>query len=466
MSIQQTPGHVLPARSAAKMEAAMAVGAFAIGTGEFAIMGLMPDIAHNLNLSEPQVGHAISAYALGVMVGAPLLAILGAKLLRKHMLLLLMGLYALGNLATAFTPTFGSLMAFRFISGLPHGAYFGIAAVVASTMVPNDKRAGAVARVMMGLTLAMLLGNPIATFLGQHLGWRSAFVLVSALALCTIALVWRYVPDRRDEPRSDPRKELRAFSKPQVWMALAIGAIGFAGMFCVFSYLAPTMLEVTKVTPQWIPFGLAAFGVGGIIGNIAGGKLFDRMQFRAVGLILVWSMAVLLFFPFAAGSLWSVLLSMGLVGTMVSLAAPLQIRLMDIAHEAPSLAAASNHAAFNLANALGAVVWRDGDHRRARLDKYRLYRRSHSARRPSHLPDRPPHERRPLTPAIPKPLRASMWERAWRWVSQNINDCPAPSIITQQPRTVLTITTPQPTAAKIHLGGFAGAVVTKRLASP
>lgn len=145
MSIQQTPGHLLPARSAAKMEAAMAVGAFAIGTGEFAIMGLMPDIAQNLNLSEPQVGHAISAYALGVMVGAPLLAILGAKLLRKHMLLLLMALYALGNLATAFTPSFSSLVAFRFISGLPHGAYFGIAAVVASSMVPSDKRAGAVA---------------------------------------------------------------------------------------------------------------------------------------------------------------------------------------------------------------------------------------------------------------------------------------------------------------------------------
>jgi DHA1 family inner membrane transport protein len=353
MSIQHNPGFILPARTAAKMEAAMAVGAFAIGTGEFAIMGLMPDIASNLHLSEPQVGHAISAYALGVMVGAPLLAILGARLLRKHLLLLLMALYALGNLATAFTPTFASLIAFRFISGLPHGAYFGIAAVVASSMVPTDKRAGAVARVMLGLTLAMLLGNPIATLLGQYFGWRSAFALVGAIAICTLALVWRYVPDRRDEPRSDPRKELCAFTKPQVWMALAIGAIGFAGMFCVFSYLAPTMLEVTRATPQWIPFALAAFGVGGIIGNIAGGKLFDRMQFRAVGVLLAWSMAVLLFFPFAAGSLWSVILGIGLVGSMVALAAPLQIRLMDIAHEAPSLAAASNHAAFNLANALG-----------------------------------------------------------------------------------------------------------------
>jgi DHA1 family inner membrane transport protein len=353
MSVHEVPPVALSKGEIGKMEAAMALGSFAIGTGEFAIMGLMPDIAGNLQLSEPQVGHAISAYALGVVVGAPALAILGAKLLRKHMLLLLMALYAVGNLATAFAPSFAGLVAFRFISGLPHGAYFGIAAVVASSMVPSNQRAGAVARVMMGLTLAMLLGNPVATLLGQYFGWRSAFLLVGLIALCTIALVWQYVPQRRDEARSDPRKELRAFTLPQVWMALAIASIGFAGMFCVFSYLAPTMLEVTQVAPQWIPFGLAAFGIGGIIGNIAGGKLFDRLQFRAVGIVLVWSTAVLLFFTIAAHSLWTLLLGIGLVGTMIALAAPLQIRLMDIAHEAPSLAAASNHAAFNLANALG-----------------------------------------------------------------------------------------------------------------
>ncbi|MGV2835181.1 MFS transporter [Pseudomonas shirazensis] len=335
------------------MEAAMALGSFAIGTGEFAIMGLMPDIASNLHLSEPQVGHAISAYALGVVVGAPALAILGAKLLRKHMLLLLMALYAAGNLATALAPSFGGLVAFRFISGLPHGAYFGIAAVVASSMVASNQRAGAVARVMLGLTLAMLLGNPVATLLGQYFGWRSAFLLVGVIALCTIALVWRYVPQRDDEARSDPRKELQAFRLPQVWMALGIAAVGFAGMFCVFSYLAPTMLEVTGTSAQMIPFALAAFGAGGIIGNIAGGKLFDRLQFRAVGLVLLWSIGVLLFFTYAAHALWSVMLGIALVGSMIALAAPLQIRLMDIAHEAPSLAAASNHAAFNLANALG-----------------------------------------------------------------------------------------------------------------
>jgi len=335
------------------MEAAMALGSFAIGTGEFAIMGLMPDIASNLQLSEPQVGHAISAYALGVMVGAPTLAILGAKLLRKHMLLLLMLLYAVGNLATAFAPSFGGLVTFRFISGLPHGAYFGIAAVVASSMVAKDQRAGAVARVMMGLTLAMLLGNPVATFLGQYFGWRSAFVLVGAIALCTIALIWRFVPQRHDETRSDPRKELQAFALPQVWMALAIASIGFAGMFCVFSYMAPTLLEVTRVSPGMIPVAMAIFGVGCILGNMAGGWLFDRLQFKSVAWILLWSALVLLVLPVATQSIWTMLPAILALGTIAALSPALQTHLMDVATGAQTLAAASNHAAFNIANALG-----------------------------------------------------------------------------------------------------------------
>ncbi|HDS1733252.1 MFS transporter [Pseudomonas sp. BP8] len=336
-----------------KLQAALAVGSFAIGTGEFTIMGLMPEMAQNLSLTEPEVGHAISSYALGVMVGAPLLSILGSKLLRKHMLLLLMAMYAIGNMATAFAPSYLELVAYRFISGLPHGAFFGIASVVVSNMVPMNQRASAVARVFSGLTLAMLLGNPIATYLGQFYGWRSAFVMVGLIALFCIALVWWYLPLKRDEARGNPRKELKAFTHPQVWMALLIAAIGFSGMFCVSSYLAPTMIEVTRTSPEWIPVGLAVFGIGGIIGNTAGGKLFDSMGFRAVGFILAWSIVVLALFPLLVSTLAGVVLSIGLIGTMIALAAPIQIRLMDIAHEAPSLAAASSHAAFNLANALG-----------------------------------------------------------------------------------------------------------------
>ena len=334
--------------------AALTLGGFAIGTSEFAGMGLMPNMAAELGVSEPQVGHLISAYALGVVVGAPLLAVLGGAMKRKTLLLALMGFYALGNLASALGPDYGSLLLFRFIAGLPHGAYFGVAALTAVSISRPEARGRAVSLVMLGLTLAILVGTPLATWMGQLASWRWTFAAVSLVSLVTVSLIAFALPHAVDTgARERPLDELRAFNRLPVWHALLIGAIGFAGMFSVFSYLAPTMLEVTKVSPQWIPFGLAAFGVGGIIGNIAGGKLFDRMQFRAVGLILVWSMAVLLFFPFAAASLWGVLLSMGLVGTMVALAAPLQIRLMDIAHEAPSLAAASNHAAFNLANALG-----------------------------------------------------------------------------------------------------------------
>ncbi|WP_322364846.1 MFS transporter [Pseudomonas sp. Teo4] len=331
----------------------MALGGFAIGTGEFSVMGLMPNIATDLALTEPEVGYAISAYAAGVVVGAPALAILGAKLRRKNLLMLLMALYTIGNVASALAPTFASMVAFRFISGIPHGTYFGIAAVVASQAVPIDERASAVSKMMLGLTLAMLLGNPLATVLGQYFGWRSAFLVVGLIALCTIGMIWRFIAHPHHEVASNPAKEIKAFSQSQVWFALAIAAIGFSGMFCVFSYLAPTMLQITMVSPQWIPFGLAAFGLGGIIGNIVGGKLADALQFRAVGYVLVWSVVVMLLFTVAASSIWSVLLGSMLVGTMIALTSPLQIRLMDIAHEAPSLAAASNHAALNLANALG-----------------------------------------------------------------------------------------------------------------
>lgn len=343
----------LSARAVLLIELALAMGGFGIGTGEFAIMGLMPNVAQDLNVSEPQVGHVISAYALGVVVGAPLLAILGARLPRRILLMLLMLFFAAGNFASALATDYHALMLNRFIAGLPHGAYFGVASLVAASMVAPDKRANAVSRVMLGLTVAILIGNPLATWLGQWLSWRSAFALVGAIALLTVALVFIYLPASRQEETSNPIRELRAFNQPQVWLALAISSIGFAGMFCVFSYLAPTLLEVTRVHEAWIPFALAAFGLGTIVGNMAGGWLFDRLKFKSVALVLLWSTAVLLLFPLSVHSIWSVLPAVFAVGTMVALAPPLQTHLMDVAAEAQTLAAASNHAAFNIANALG-----------------------------------------------------------------------------------------------------------------
>lgn len=343
----------LSARAVLLIELALAMGGFAIGTGEFAIMGLMPEVARGLAISEPQVGHVISTYALGVVVGAPLLAILGSRLFRRHLLLLLMGFFALGNFASALAPDYHTLMAFRFVTGLPHGAYFGVAMLVAASMVAPDKRAQAVARVLMGLTVAILIGNPIATWLGQWLSWRYAFALVGAIALLTVLLVALFLPLNQDEPRNSPLHEIRAIHRPQVWLALAISSIGFAGMFCVFSYMAPTLLEVTRVNAGWIPFALAAFGLGGIIGNVVGGWLFDRLRFQAVAWLLLWSALVLLVFPLAAHSTWTIFPAVFAVGTMVSLSPALQTHLMDVAADAQTLAAASNHAAFNIANALG-----------------------------------------------------------------------------------------------------------------
>lgn len=332
---------------------ALSLGGFAIGTSEFASMGLMLEISRGLAISEAQVGHLISAYAIGVVVGAPLLAFAGASLRRRSLLLWLMGFYAIGNLASALAPSYHTMLLARFVAGLPHGAYFGVAMLVAASISPPEQRGAAVSKVLLGLSIAILLGNPLTTWLGQQFNWRSAFVLVSLLALATVTMVARQLPADPNEVRTSPMRELRAFNTSQVWLALAIGAIGFAGMFCVFTYLAPTLVNVTGINERWMPVAVGLFGVGAIIGNVAGGKLVDRLQFRAAGVLLAWSIVVLLLFPLAANSAWAMVPAIITVGTMGALAVALQTRLMDAAGEAQTLAAASNHAAFNTANALG-----------------------------------------------------------------------------------------------------------------
>ncbi len=343
----------MPRRTAGWILSVLALGGFAIGTSEFAMMGLMPELVRAFRVSEPQVGHMISSYALGVVVGAPLLAVLGASWPRRSLLIALMGFYALGNLATALAPTYPTMLIARFVAGLPHGAYFGVAMLVAASISAPGQRGAAVSRVLLGLSIAILVGNPLATWLGQLSSWRWTFALVAGLALVTAACVWRLLAATPADAAQTPMRELRAFNRAQVWYALAIGAVGFAGMFCVFSYLAPTLIHVTGVAERWIPIALAAFGVGAIGGNLAGGWLFDRLQFRAVAVILGWSLGVLLLFPLAAQTPWSILPAIVALGTMGALAPVLQARLMDVAGDAQTLAAASNHAAFNTANALG-----------------------------------------------------------------------------------------------------------------
>ena len=343
----------LTPRQAGWVVFALSMGGFAIGTSEFVVMGLISEIARSFGVNEPQVGHVVSAYALGVVVGAPLLAILGANMRRRSLLLWLMGFYAVGNLASALSPSYHWMIVFRFIAGLPHGAYFGVAALVAAHVSPPEQRGLAVGKVMLGLSVALLVGNPLATWMGQQWSWRVAFVLVAAIAMATvIAIGWR-LPRGMGAPRTDARRELRAFNRAPVWLALGIGAIGFAGMFAVFSYLPPTLVQVTGVGEAWVPVGLVVFGAGSIFGSLAGGWLFDRFGFRATALVLLWSIAILLLYPWAARALPTMLAILLAVGMMGALPTVLQSHLMDVAGDAQTLAAASNHSAFNAANALG-----------------------------------------------------------------------------------------------------------------
>jgi len=332
---------------------ALTLGGFAIGTSEFSMMGLMPELAAGFAVSEPHIGHLISAYALGVVVGAPLLALLGARLSRRSLLLALMAVYTASHLACALAPGYTSLLLLRFIAGLPHGAYFGVAALAAVAVSPPEARGRAVSLSMFGLTVAILIGNPLATWMGQAVGWRSAFVLVAVVAATTLMLLALLMPHTPVTDALRVRDELRAFNRQPVWQALAIGAVGFSGMFCVFSYFAPTLLNVTGASAGWIPRGLVGFGIGSVIGNLLGGMLFDRLKFRAVPVILLWSLAMLLLYPLAAQALWSILLATIAIGLMGALGVVLQSHLMDVAGKAQTLAAASHHAAFNLANALG-----------------------------------------------------------------------------------------------------------------
>jgi DHA1 family inner membrane transport protein len=332
---------------------ALAVGSFAIGTTEFATMSLLPYFAGSLGIDAPTAGHVISAYALGVVVGAPVLAVLGAKLPRRTLLILLMGLFAIGNGLSAIAPTYHAMLAARFLSGLPHGAYFGIASLVATSLVPANRRTVAVGRVFLGLTFATIVGVPLANWLGQAVGWRWSFALVSLLALLTMTSVRLFAPNTPADPASSPLRELSALRRPQVWLTLGIGAVGFGGLFAVYTYLADTLSAVTHVSAATAPLVLSVFGVGLTVGNMVIPLYADRAIMRTAGLLLLWTATVLALFPLMADNLWLIMLSVFLIGLGGALATVLQTRLMDVAEDAQGLAAALNHSAFNTANALG-----------------------------------------------------------------------------------------------------------------
>ncbi|MGY1601399.1 MFS transporter [Geodermatophilus sp. SYSU D00815] len=334
---------------------ALALGGFAIGTTEFVTMGVLPDIADGVAVDIPTAGHVISYYALGVVVGAPVIAALSARLPRRALLVGLMAAFLVGNALSALAPGYGTLSVARFLSGLPHGAYFGVASLVAASLVAPHLRGRAVSSVMLGLAVAMVAGVPAATWLGQTVGWRAAYWLVVVLAAATVAAVLAVVP--RSPGRSDAtvRGELDALRRSQVLLTLLVGTVGFGGMFALYSYIAPVATDVAGLARGTVPWVLLAYGLGGIVGTALGGRLADLALFRS----LVGSLVVLgvLLTVVALTSPWAPALFAGvfLVSVAASvLAICLQLRLMETAGEAQMLGAALNHSALNTANALGA----------------------------------------------------------------------------------------------------------------
>jgi DHA1 family inner membrane transport protein len=332
---------------------ALGLGAFAIGTTEFATMSLLPLFARDLGIDAPTAGHVISAYALGVVAGAPVIAVLSARLARRTLLTILMGLFALANGLSGLAPTYHWMLVFRFLSGLPHGAYFGAAALMATSVVPENRRTAAVGRVFLGLTLATILGVPLADWLGQAVGWRWSFGLVALLGLLTMTLLRGLAPVQPADAKSSPLREIGALRRAQVWLTLGIGAIGFGGMFAVYTYLASVLQTVTGVSAQSAPIVLSVLGLGFTIGNLVVPMLADRALMRTTGAVLVWSAVSLALFPLMAGNVWTITIDVFLIGIGGALGALLQTRLMDVAGDAQGLAAALNHSAFNTANALG-----------------------------------------------------------------------------------------------------------------
>ncbi|WP_404350749.1 MFS transporter [Phycicoccus jejuensis] len=334
---------------------ALILGGIAIGTTEFVTMGLLPEIADGVGVSIPTAGHAISAYAAGVVVGAPLIAALGATLPRKGLLVGLMVALAVGNSFSALAPGYETLVGARFLAGLPHGAYFGVAALVAVDLAPAGRAGRAVGTVMLGIPVANVLGVPGATWLGQTLGWRSAYWLVVVLGLLTVALVLAQVPHLPGDRSRTVRSELSALTNVQVLLTLAVAAIGFGGMFAMYSYIAPTVTDVTGLPASAVPLFLLVFGAAGFVGNLVAGRMGDWSVLRSIVIGMVGLGAALGLFALVAQWAVPALVVLALASVLASvLVINLQLRLMQVAGEAQTLAAAGNHAALNLANALGA----------------------------------------------------------------------------------------------------------------
>lgn len=345
---------------------ALALGGFGIGSTEFVVLGLLPNIAHDLlptlyarspEVANAQVGWLASAYALGVVVGAPTIAAFAARFPRKKLLLVLAAAFTVGTVLSAVLPTFGLVLAARFLAGLPHGAYFGIASLVAASLMGPGKRGAGVAYVLSGLTIANVIGVPAITFLGQQAGWRVAYFAVAVIFGLTFAALALLLPSQPGDATATMKRELKAFGRSQVWLTLLTGAIGFGGFFCVYTFISPISTDVAGLPAIFVPIVLVVVGLGMTLGNIVGGWAADRSVMRAIysffGLFVV-SLAGLALTAHTVPGLFVFVFLVGVAAAGISPA--IQTRLMDVAGDSQTLAAAANHSALNIGNSLGAYL--------------------------------------------------------------------------------------------------------------
>jgi len=337
----------------------LALGSFCIGTSEFASMGILQLFSSSLGVDIATATHAITAYAFGVVLGGPLVTILAASLNRRTLLLGLMGIFIVGNVLSALATGLGSFALARFVSGIPQGAYFGAGAVVASYIVGPGQGGKAFALVMTGLTVATIFGSPLATFLGQSVGWRNSYFAVSGLGAVSLLALWAWVPRTQALDGGPVAQELLALRRPAVWGMMAVAALGVASIFAVYTFIGPFVTEGNALEPGWIPIALGLFGVGMTLGNLVGGKLADAHPSR--GLIVGFGSALLVLAALAMGGgmVWMLMLGLFGVGATMMIAIPtIQVRLTQTAPDAPTLMGAMNLAALNVANAIGA--WAGG----------------------------------------------------------------------------------------------------------
>lgn len=336
---------------------ALAVGAFGIGVTEFAPMGLLPVIANDLGISIPTAGLLVSAYALGVVIGAPIMTLSTGRVPRRTLLIALAGIFTIGNLLAAVSDSYGMLMAARLITSFNHGAFFGVGSIVAASLVAPERRASAVAAMFMGLTIANVVGVPLATWAGEHLGWRASFWGIAALGVATMAALRLTLPPLPAPASGDPLAELRTLTRGPVVGALALTVVGSSAMFTVFTYIAPILRDETQASLAFVTAMLVVYGLGLTVGNWLGGRYADRSVDRTLIVTLGALSAILVAFGlFMDQAMVSAVLIFLWGVASFALVPPLQVRVMTAASDAPNLASAVNIGAFNLGNALGAAL--------------------------------------------------------------------------------------------------------------